>query len=88
MLCAEISLSRMATMARPTGERRMLTDSQITKISTAQRQVVDAVSHLRSAKPKIDGVGTGKPSKPPVTEVHFWKMVPTIEPKASVAIAR
>ena len=39
-------------------------------------------------KPKIVGVGTAKPSKPPVTAVHFWNTVPTMLPNARVAIAR
>ena len=38
--------------------------------------------------PNTYGVGTEKPSKPPVTAVHFWNTVPTILPNASVAIAR
>ena len=38
--------------------------------------------------PKMSGVGTGKPSKPPVTASHFWNTVPTMLPNASVAIAR
>ena len=36
MLCAEISLSRIATMARPIGLRSRLTDSQRTNSRTAK----------------------------------------------------
>ena len=35
MLCAEISLSRIATNARPIGERSRFITSQITNTSTA-----------------------------------------------------
>ena len=35
MLCAETSLSRIATIARPIGERRMLATSHSTNASTA-----------------------------------------------------
>jgi hypothetical protein len=36
MLCAEISLSRIATMARPIGLRSRLADTHNTRISTAR----------------------------------------------------
>ncbi len=43
---------------------------------------------LSIGMPKISGVGTAKPSNPPVTASHFWKTVPTMLPNASVAMAR
>ena len=38
MLCAEISLSRIATMARPSGVRSRLADSHSTMTSTTSER--------------------------------------------------
>ena len=48
MLCAEISLSRIATRARPSGERRMFTATHSTKTSTSSADVVGAEHAFRA----------------------------------------
>ena len=44
MLCAEISLSRMATKARPVGERSRLSASTMHQTSETEAKVVEAAA--------------------------------------------
>ena len=88
MLCAEISESRMATKARPVGERSRFRMASVHSTATQQAHAGRSSSLEPSSQPNSVGDFTCSPELPPVTLSQRANTSSTMKPKASVAMPR